>query len=444
MLISRLIKPTSRRDYASCLIVIGVLSVGAALLIKPSDGWNLNRFWAQRPFPYPFTSSLQHENQKTLERSISFYQGRIQQSPDDGLDRASLANLYIQMARATQDDGWYLMAEQSAQKSLANLPFDNDGAILALARIAQVEHDFVEAMRLTDQVAGEEALAIAITAKLAMGHVDEAGADADRLVDLHPSLGSLTLRALTRSARGDNEGALQDFQRAIAIEEPSEPRGSAQVRTLLGRFYFEQGEHALARQLYRDALEIVPNYPLANLHLAELETQLGRYRAAAGYYRQMGDPVALHGIARIKTLQGQDANDAWDVAETALREHIGEDHLGHRRDLAHLLLERGNRVDVPEAIALMEAETMHRRDAETLDIFAWALTRAGRLQEAQQVIQEALDQGVRDAGIAYRAGEIELALNNQNQAEQFFQLAKEINPTFDHHTRQRLGQVVQE
>ncbi len=413
----------------------------AALLTVPLGGYLLKASSLQQEtYAYPFLSN--NSNQETIERRISFYQNRVQQNPDGGLDQAFLANAYLKMAQARDHEGWLLKAEQTALQSLENLPFNNDGAILVLAKIAEANHNFTEAIRLAEQASGEEALATIVTAKLAMGQGQEANAIANTLVDLSPSLGSLTLRALTWVAQGEHDVALQDFQQAISAEEPSEERGSAWVRTLLGDFYFKQGHPTLAKALYQEALQIVPDYPLALLHLAELETQQGHFRLAQRYYSQMGyDPVALHGIARIKELQGQAAEQSWQVAEATMRHQLDHHTSGHRRDLAHLLLERGNPGDIPEAISLMQAEANTRQDADTLALLAWALSRENRWQEAQQTIQTALALGVQDASLFYRAGTIEAALDNSTQAEQYFRLAQETNPLFNKQTYQRLGFV---
>ncbi|WP_170943929.1 tetratricopeptide repeat protein [Leptolyngbya sp. BC1307] len=399
-------------------------------------------------YAYPFSLSLEGDNQQTVESAIASYQGRVQQHPADGLDRAALAGAYLKMARVTGAANWYLLAEQEARQSLTNLPFNNDGAVMVLAEIAQAKHEFAEAVRLAEQVSGAKSLTVVVTSKLAMGQLAAAETAADEMVDFVPSLGSLSLRGLTRMARGDHQGALLDFQQAIAAEEPSEQRGSAQIRTFLGRLYAEQGKSEQAEQLYREALKIVPDYPLALLHLAQLETRSGDYRAANRYYSQLSTSVAsqgvaLQGIARIRSLQGKAAEAEWQSAETVLRQQLDDNALGHRRDLAHLLLERGRDRDVAEAIALMQTETQNRRDAETLDILAWALSRAGRWQEAQAAIRKALDQGVRNAGILYRAAEIETALSHPDQAEKYIRSAQALDPSFDQQTRQRLGLVAQ-
>lgn len=438
-------KPLSKRWPASSILLLSLLT-GALLTATPFG----KRLIARPPsrYAYPFSLSLEGDNQQTVESAIASYQGRVQQHPADGLDRAALAGAYLKMARVTGAANWYLLAEQEARQSLTNLPFNNDGAVMVLAEIAQAKHEFAEAVRLAEQVSGAKSLTVVVTSKLAMGQLAAAETAADEMVDFVPSLGSLSLRGLTRMARGDHQGALRDFQQAIAAEEPSEQRGSAQIRTFLGRLYAEQGKSEQAEQLYREALKIVPDYPLALLHLAQLETRSGDYRAANRYYSQLSTSVAsqgvaLQGIARIRSLQGKAAEAEWQSAETVLRQQLDDNALGHRRDLAHLLLERGRDQDVAETIALMQTETQNRRDAETLDILAWALSRAGRWQEAQAAIREALDQGVRNAGILYRAAEIETALSHPDQAEKYIRSAQALDPSFDQQTRQRLGLVAQ-
>ncbi len=449
-------KPLSRQWQISGALLLSLLSATVLLSLTPFGQRLSSQLNSQLNSPlnlqppryrYPFSSTLTSDNQQTIESAISFYQGRVQQRPTDGLDRAALAGAYLKMARVSGAANWYLLAEQEAQQSLTNLPFANDGAVLILAEIAQAKHEFKKAVQLSSTINSAQSGAIIVTSKLAMGQLTEAETVANDLVESTPSLGSLSLRGITRQARGNHDGARRDFEQAIAAEEPTEQRGSAQVRTFLGRLYATQGNLEQAKQLYQEALKIVPNYPLALQHLAELETRRGHYRAAKQHYERLATPVALHGMARLSALQGKpaEATEAqWQSAETALRQQIDKNALGHRRDLAHLLLERGHEKDMPEAIALLQTETQNRRDAETLDILAWSLSRAGQWRKAQGAIQEALDQGVKEAGIFYRAADIETALGNSTQARNYVQLAQTLDPTFDdQQTRQKLGLVEQ-
>jgi tetratricopeptide (TPR) repeat protein len=404
------------------------------------------------PYRYPFSQSLTSTTNTAnlVQQEIAFYQERVRQDPQGGLNLASLARAYLKMARATGEGSWYLLAEQTAGRSLANLPFNNEGAVLVLARVAEARHDFAEAIRnaqivLQSQPHNEDALAIMVTSQLAIGKVTQANDAANTLVERIPTLGSLTLQALVKIAQGQDQEAIQAFHSALATEEVGETSSSAWVRTLLGRFYFQRGQLTLAEELYQEALRISPRYSFALVQLGELKTRQGEYKAAEKYYDQViaysresatvFDHVVARSKARLMQLQGKqsEAIALWQQAEDLLRQENANGHasgsFGHRRELAQLLLERGLTKDVPEALSLMQTEVTQRRDPQTLDTYAWALARSERWHQAQNVIQEALKSGVREAGLFNRAGEIEKALGNQAQAIAYFQLAQETDPT---------------
>ncbi|MEG4074132.1 hypothetical protein QUA30_15955 [Microcoleus sp. Pol14C2] len=408
-------------------------------------------------YRYHFSESLRsNPNQKeAIEQEIAFYQQRLAVDSRSGLNRAALAGSYLKMARATGEGGWFLLAEQAAQRSIADLPFDNKGALLVLARIAEARHDFATALRFAKQVGSdnEDAIALSVTSHLATGKVSEANAAAEALVNRIPNLGSLTLRALVRESQGRDAEVLQDYRQAMAAEEPGEVAGSARARSLLGRFYARRGQFVQAKALFLEALRLVPRYPLALIYLADLETRQGNYREAEGYYRKVSaysggvatvfDRIVDRGMARVKEFEGDaiESRRLRDKAEAGLRQEqvSGSTGFGHRRDLATLLLEKGRSQDVAEALALMQEEVKIRRDAVTLDTLAWALSSAGEWQKADRVMAEIIRSGIRDAGMFYRAGAIARTLGKDTESRAYFQKSKEIDPSFDDRSRQALG-----
>lgn len=308
---------------------------------------------------------------------------------------------------------------------------------------------------LQTQPYSEPAQSILVTAYLGTGELEKAGAIATSLVQQIPTLGSLTLRGLVHVAQGKDAIAIQDFTAALSAEEPQEAGSSAWTRTVMGRFYASRGDHQTAQQLYQEALEILPRYPLALVHMANLKTRQGHYRSAKNLYSQVftsqdypnvWDHVALQGMAQVANLQGNqtDAQRLWQQAEAQFRQHEDLDTFGHRRALAQLLLARGDSADLPEALALMEADIRVRQDAATLDIYAWVLMRLGRWQEAQQTLETAIAQGTRNAVIFYRAGLIEQHLGNQSAAKQYFQMAQTTDPTFSKRDQQIWGLSLKE
>ncbi|NER51311.1 MAG: hypothetical protein F6J92_32510 [Symploca sp. SIO1A3] len=405
--------------------------------------------------PYPFAPPAEVNITSRLEQEVSFYQKRIRQSPQDGLNQALLATAYLKLARTTGDSNWYLLAEQAAQQSLKNLPFNNIEALLAQAKVAEAKHDFDGAIELAQKVLHthpqhEDALSILVSTYLGKGQIAQAEVAAQQLVDRVPTLSAYTLRALVNVAQGRDKAAIEDFHHALALEEPEEVSHSVWTRTLLARFYASRGELNQGKQLYEEALGILPRSHFVVTQLAQLETRLGNYDRAEKLYSQVvvspnaWEHVALQGMAQVEVLRGDQlaAEALWEKAEALFRQHEGIGHhhhhhhedlstFGHRRELAQLLLSRGREEDLPEVLTLMETDLQMRRDAETLDTYAWVLTRLNRWEDAQAILAEAIATGQRSAVIFYRAGLVEQHLNNSNQAETYFQQAKATDPMFN-------------
>lgn len=430
-------------SYSRKLVVAGF---GMGVVVAGAIALQLILRLDASPYRYPFASPGQTDVTGQLEQELAFYQQRVHQSPQDGLNQAALAAVYLQFAKATGDANWYLKAEQAANTSLKNLPFHNLGAILVLANIAEAKHDFGQAITLANQVLetqpqSEGALTVLVTSYLGKGQVADAEKAATQLVNQVPTLGAHTLMALVYGAQGQDEAALSQFQAALAVEEPGEAGSSVWTRTVLARFYASRGEVQQAKRLYGDALRIVPRSPLVLTQLAQLETRMGQYRAAENHYAQVfisrdypnvWDHVALQGMAQVKVLRGDrgGAEVLWQQAETLFRQHQDLSTFGHRRELARLLLARGNRQDLPEALMLMEADLHLRRDPETLDTYAWVLIRLDRWVEAEVVLQEVIATGYRSAVVYARAAQVANHLGKQDQAQAYGQLAQSTDPTF--------------
>jgi tetratricopeptide (TPR) repeat protein len=435
-------------------VAISALLIGLSIAVYvglsvPSS----NSAWKYR-FQRPAVGSVT----QNIQREIAFHQRLIQQQPTSGLERAALAQTYLRMARATGESSWYLLAQQMAQQSLEQLPVSNYGAITVLAKVAAAKHDFAQSLSLLKRLPPQaESLALLTTNYLAIGDVATARQTVDRLVQKMPTLGNLTLKALVEVDQGQDQAALRDFQAAIAAEEPEEAGSSAWVRTLLGRFYYKRGQLQQAEELYQSALQILPKYPPALLNLAELSVrqwqadpnQSRHQERAAQLYNQffltnqqaptVYDHVALRGSARLQLLQGntKQANQTWERAVARLRSDLSG--FGHRRELAQLLLERGQQRDGAEALSLMQAEIKIRQDPETWDTLAAAYLQTGQLSAAAQTIQKALKSGIRDPGLLDRAAAIANAQGKSAQAQQYQQQIQSIDPTFDQGARQALG-----
>jgi len=365
-----------------------------------------------------------------LEGEIRSLEARVSRDPSGALDRAALASLLLKKARASSDAGDFRAARDRARQSLDLLPNDNPGALMTLAGIAEAGHDFAEASRLAREVLKQrpghpEALALGVTAGLGVGAWDDALRAAEELSDRLPTMGSRTLLALALESRGRDLEAGHAYRAAIAAEDLGEAEGSAWARALFARHFMRLGGLSEARDLLNEALRIVPEHPQALGLLAELEAGEGQAEVAVGLYAraygQTRDPHFLVDWAVTEAARGHrgEAETRFREAEDRLRKEIAAGEFGHRGELAHLLLHRGRPEDLPEALDLARDEARRRRDLETLENLAWALSRSGQWREARAAVLEALASGARRPDLYRRAAEIERALGNVTRARAF-------------------------
>ena len=420
-------------------------------LVSAGIGFALTQQGSSLPemYQYKYSQSLERRTQtrtQAFAREIAFLQERVNRNPNDGLDLAALAGAYIGKARVSGQTSWYVLAEQSAERSLAALPLEigNMGAQLALAEVAQAQHDFSRALELIEAVTRTQprnasALSLRASIKLAQGDLEAAHQDVEPLVKALPNPSNLTLRAVILETRGKLEAAKKDFTHALEIEEADDAFGSARTRTLFARFAARHGQTDLARGLLEEALRIAGDFPLAVLQLADLEFQQGQPERAKSLYNQLlagsastpstFDHAAKLGLARIaKAANSSDQDSLWNEAVDILRKEVTTGAFGHRRELARVLLERGRPTDFKEALTQAKLELRLRHDWETLSVLALAQQENRMLLDAQQTIRRALRTGVKDAKLEQRAGLIERALGNTSLANNHFAAAKSIDP----------------
>jgi tetratricopeptide (TPR) repeat protein len=459
------VMPFNRRNR-SILLVTGLLltTIGFLISLKSQSSQSAVRSAVQLStdgYSYPLDLPGTQNRRQFLQAEIDLAKTQVARDPSSGLALAALASAYWNLGKASGEVSWYLLAEQHAQRSIALLPFSNPSANFTLAQIAQARHDFQQARSIAQTVLkekpkSEEAQRILVTGLLATGDLDVGCQHLTSLVAQAPNLSNLTLQALMEEAKGDPQ-AVQTFRYAIEVEEAGEIGGSALVRVLLGRHFYRRGDLNQAAGLYQEALRILPNYPPALLYMAMLETRRGDYGAADRAYQQViaysqqavtvYDHVILRGRARLQQAQNLPADDLLQQAEASLRNQINAGHgavssggdFGHRRELAQLLLDRNTGTDATEAVQLMEQEVKVRQDAQTLAIFARALSAHDRTPEAQGMIQRAIALGTQNAAIFLQAAQIEQRLGNVVAAKDYTDRSRQVDPSFDAAAQGSLG-----
>lgn len=417
---------------------------------------------------YPLQIWTAEEIKERLDKEVAAYKKRVQETPKFFMEHAYLAAAYLQEASATGETSWYLLAEQSAQRSLA-LQKENPGAWQVLSRIAQARHDFAQSDSLNQKIAAVSppndagVLANRVTIRMAQGRLLDAREAAQALVQQDPQLPALTQLALVQEAQGQDPAAAQSFIKGIQREQTGEGSGSAQARAWLGRIYIRHGQSELGKQLYQEALRIKPGHEISLGLMGDLALREERFAEAATHFAAAHafnqSPLFQIKQARAEHLQGntEAALALLIEAEGSLRRELSAESFGHRRDLALLLMDRsqlktagqaeppktekGLALDSKEILSLMQAEAKVRQDAETMNLLARALILHQKWPEAQQAVQQALNAGAVDAELMYRAAQIESHLGAEATAEAYRQAAQKQDQGFYKSPEYRLADL---
>ncbi|MEI6860000.1 MAG: multiheme c-type cytochrome [Shewanella sp.] len=114
-----------------------------------------------------------------------------------------------------------------------------------------------------------DALPIGLKARLLLNHLDESRKSVR--VEIARQLASLPLQQLPKAKSKVLSAMFDEF-----IESAQFNASAPESQVLLGLFYFERQDYALAEQSYRQALNISPRSESAGINLADLYRQLGQ------------------------------------------------------------------------------------------------------------------------------------------------------------------------
>jgi Tfp pilus assembly protein PilF len=369
--------------------------------------------------------------------AIDALEARVQAMPSP-FDDAELAELYFRRGQQDGDPADYQLAEARARRSLDALASPNP-AVLTLARLADARHDFRAAIELAHRHKGRAAGAriLLATAHLALGELAEAGDAAGAALAIKPDTAGYLMRALVRQAQGRDAEAGADFARAARVEEPGDLQGAARLRALWGRFLLRRGQAAGAARVLDEALRIAPGFALATAMSGELALRTGHPGEAARRFEQAF--IASRQVrylidqARAAQLAGDAAaaSAQRDQVEHLVRGELGAGGLGHRLDLAEVLIDRGGPADLAEAIALARDEVARRTSWEARFQLARALARSrarGDADDAERQVQAALASGAHEAPLYELAARLAARRGDAATAALYARLADRLDP----------------
>ncbi len=410
-----------------------------ALVLAVTLGLNARASTRDRSTRALRAAAAAREEARIRDADIDFYLARAERDTASAGDRAQLAGLYLQRARATGSNDDLLRAEQAARASIALRTAHNGKAPMALTSALMGQHRFAEAHAVAAALLASDPARVAyraLVAEIAMelGRYDEAGKLYTGLTSSRTDLGVAPRLSRWAELHGrlDEAHALIVNARDSALSRAAMPTEQvAWFHLRVGDLAQRNGHLAEADREFRAGLEVAPDdYRLLGA-TARLAADRHDWPAAieAGE-RAISislDPITLGTVGEAYAAQGDSARaeEYFRTMEVAVSRQAGAFH----RAWSLFLLDHDRRV--PEVLARVRAEIVERPDVYGYDLLGWALYKAGRPAEAMAAARQALALGSKDPLLLFHAGMIARAAGDSASAIGRLNQALEFNPAFD-------------
>jgi pentatricopeptide repeat protein len=383
-------------------------------------------------------------NADASESAIRFLEDRVSRDPDDFIAFNKLAGYYLLRLRETGDLTWLELATRAARSSLKAIPAEqNPGGLSALIQAEFAAHEFAPARDHAEQLAKIEPgkgypYLLLGDALVELGDYERARS-AFREMERR---GSADVAGRTRLARmaalgGDTARAERLYTEALAFAVEMVPPSRETVawcRWQLGETAFGVGDYDQAEKHYRDSLTTFPDYYRALAGLGRAMAAKGDLNGAIEQYeraiRILPDPAFVAALGDLYQIAGRtkEAEAQYALCEQMAKISRASGQL-YNRQLALFYADHDLKSD--EAYQLAKREYEARGDIYGADALAWAALKAGKIDEAQKMIKEALRLGAQDAKLFYHAGMIARASGDRRAARDYLQRALKLNPQFD-------------
>jgi tetratricopeptide (TPR) repeat protein len=355
---------------------------------------------------------------------------RVRAAPGDPTAWAEAGEAWLREARLRGLHADYHAALACAEAAAELAPSDPQTSRLR-AQALLGDHRFEDARAaaaalLATRPGDLVALAVLSDALLELGRFDEAVNAGQRMMDLRPSLPAYLRASHLVWLQGDVQGALEVARLALGAASPRDPEPFAWAVVHRATLLWHRGDLDGAEAGFRRALELVGEYGPALLGAGRVVLARGDASGAAEILaralraRPSVEAAWALGDAREAAGDARGAAEAWREVEK----------LGalDARTWALFLATKG--LHPEEALRLAQAERAVRADPYTEDVLAWALFRAGRIEEAHAAAERAIGLGTPDPRLLFHAGAIRVACGDAG-GRALVRRALELNPAFD-------------
>jgi tetratricopeptide (TPR) repeat protein len=361
---------------------------------------------------------IPHSGEAPIDRDIARYQEAARKATEPTRAIEQLGWAFIRKSRASNDPGFYKLAEQCAI-CLESKRANSAQALLLRAHALNNLHRFKEAEALGRELTAIRGLPIDYgvfgDSLMEQGRLDQAVEAYQKMIDLKPGPQSYGRGAHIRWLRGDVAGAIELMRMAAKAGAPKD-EAAAWAYSKLALYALQRGAVKVALGACDVALQIQRDYAPALLAkgrvmLAEGMTSEAIEQLALGARL---NPLPEYEWALADALRAGNRLDAAVAVEQALE---AKGPATDPRTFALYLATRGK--DPETALALAREELTARQDVFTLDALAWSLAAAGRTGEASAAMKRALAEGTQDARLFLHAGRIAALAGDKKQARRW-------------------------
>ncbi len=314
----------------------------------------------------------------------------------------------------------------------------SDEVALLAAMLALDLHRLADARRWLGVVRDRDRWLVAATeGDLAVqdGRLDEAGALYARARDAHAGWEVLARLASLSVLRGDDDGADRLYDQAENDVDAKAMRTYAWLEVQRARIAFARGRFDEAGLRYDRAARAYGGYWLVEAQRAELAAARGQGGPALTLYTRVAEqaprPELAQATGELYAYLGRPADAApWYRRALAVYSRSverGEVHYLHALAAFHSDVSG----DATEALRWAEADRRLRPGvAAARDQLAWALFRAGRLDDARRESVAALGMGAPDTHALYHAAMIALAAGRSEEGAALLRRVAALDPLY--------------
>jgi tetratricopeptide (TPR) repeat protein len=361
---------------------------------------------------------------------VAFWEKRVR-AGGSFLDLIHLADAYLDRSRASGGLDDLTRAATALDLAAKTAPYPEQVTVRR-ALVAFALHDFHGAIERADGVLVDTpqdlaALGVAADARLEIGDLAGARDRYERLARLAPSPAAWSRLGRLAFLTGDIDGAMRLVARAAAVSrEEGAPDAVAFYQFQLGDLCRAGGELIRAEAAYSASLDALPDYVPAMAGLAAVLQATGRRDEAIGILERatarLPQPELIAALGDLYALSGQasKAEEQYRLVEGIAKLTTAT---GSVYDRQLVIFAADHQRHVAAAVKRARAELAVRGDIYGHDALAWALYRAGSLDEAAEQAHAALALGTPDPRIAYHAGLIAAARGERPQAVALLQRA---------------------